>query len=53
MKKVIIVIVFIFAVTSLSSCRSKKKSCGYSKVEVKQNVQQIEQDLVVACIDEE
>ncbi len=51
MRKVVIVIVFIFAVASLSSCRSKKNGCDYSKVEAKQNMQQIEQDLVVACID--
>lgn len=53
MKKVVIAVVFIFAVVSLNSCRSKKKSCDYSKVEVKQNVQQLEQDVIVACIDEE
>ena len=51
LKKIAIVSVFVLIVASLGSCRSKKNSCGYSKVEVKENMQQVQQDVVVACVD--
>ena len=47
MKKLVVAIVFIFAVTSLSSCRSKKNSCDYGV-----NTQETQQEVVVACADE-
>ena len=50
LKKIAVVSVFVLIVASLGSCRSKKSSCGYSKVEVKENIQQVQQD-VVACVD--
>ncbi len=44
MKKLVLAVVFIFAVASLSSCRSKKNSCDYGV-----NTQDTEQEVVVAC----
>ncbi len=48
MKKIILAVVFMVAVTSLSSCRSKKNSCDYGV-----NTQETQEEVVVACIDEE
>jgi len=47
MKKLIVLVVFIFAVASLSSCRSKKSSC--TKVNTKEIIQAPQNDVVVAC----
>lgn len=46
MKKLVIALVFVFAVASLSSCRSKKSSCDYGV-----NSQDVQEE-VVACIEE-
>lgn len=44
MKKLVLVVVFIVAIVSLSSCRSKKNSCDYGA-----NTQETQQEVIVAC----
>jgi hypothetical protein len=51
LKKIAVVFVFIFVVASLGSCRSKKQSCGYSKINVQEKTQEVTQNIDVACID--
>jgi uncharacterized lipoprotein YbaY len=55
MKKLVVIGIIALAVISLSSCRSKKKgaSCGYTQVNTQEKVQDVQQDVVTACIDEE
>ena len=50
-KKVIILGVFVLAVLSLSSCRSKKSSC--TKTDIQEQIQPTQQDVEVACIEVE
>lgn len=50
MKKLIVLVVFVLAVASVSSCRSNKSSCDYGHIEM-QN-ESIDQDLV-ACEEQE
>lgn len=52
MKKLVLVVVFVVAIASLSSCRSKKNSCNYG-VNSQEQMQEAQQEVVVACIDEE
>jgi hypothetical protein len=51
LKKIAIVFVFIFVAVSLGSCRSKKKSCNYGKINVQEKTQEVQQYVVVACVD--
>jgi hypothetical protein len=51
MKKVIISVIFIVAVLSLTSCRSKKNSCDYGKVTISIEMDGNSQEELVACID--
>ncbi len=51
MKKIIVFVVFVFAVASLTSCRSKKSSC--TKVNTQEILQNTPQDVDVACIENE
>jgi len=55
MKKLIILGVFVLAIASLSSCRSKKSSCGYSSINTQEKIQEFQQqdDVIVASIDTE
>ncbi|MCF6350460.1 MAG: hypothetical protein L3J23_05445 [Flavobacteriaceae bacterium] len=46
MKKLALVVVFVFAVASLTSCRSKKNSCDYGA-----NIQDTQQEVIVACVE--
>ncbi|MEE9350321.1 MAG: hypothetical protein V3U80_09765 [Flavobacteriaceae bacterium] len=51
MKKVALILVFIFAIASLSSCRSSKSTC--TKVNTQEILQAPQQDVVVACVEVE
>jgi len=51
LKKIAFVFLFVFVIASLGSCRSKKQSCGYSKVNVQEKTQDLQQDVDYACID--
>ena len=51
LKRIAIVSVFVLIVASLGSCRSKKSSCGYSKVNVQEKTQEAPQDMVTASVD--
>ncbi len=46
LKKVIVVAVFVLVIVGLGSCRSKKSSCAYGKLDT---IEQTQDD--VACID--
>jgi hypothetical protein len=50
-KKVIVLGIFALAVLSLSSCRSKKSSC--TKVDTQEQIQALQQDVEVACVEVE
>jgi hypothetical protein len=50
-KKIAIVFVFIFITAGLGSCRSKKSSCDYSKINTQENIDKTSSDDVFACID--
>ena len=50
MKKLIVLGVFVLAVASLTSCRSKKNSC--TKVNTQEILQAPQQDVLVACVNE-
>ena len=50
-KKAIVLVIFALAVLSLSSCRSKKNSC--TKVNTQEQIQQVQQNSDVACIEVE
>ncbi len=50
-KKIAIAFVFIFVAASLGSCRSKKSSCNYSKVNTQEKAQETQTDVVYACVD--
>lgn len=54
MKKLVILGVFVLAIASLSSCRSKKNSCDYSTINAQEKFQEAQQqDIIVACVDTE
>ena len=50
-KKIAIVFVLIFVTAGLGSCRSKKSSCNYSKINVQEKAPKTTQDVVYACVD--
>ncbi len=46
LKKIVVIAIFVLVIVGLGSCRSKKSSCVYSKVN---SIEQTQND--VACID--
>ena len=48
-KKVIVLGIFVLAILSLSSCRSKKSSC--TKVNSQEQIQPAQQNIEVVCVE--
>ncbi len=51
MKKVAVLAIFVLAIISLASCRSKKSSC--TKADIQKNLNQPQETVDVACIEVE